>query len=50
LVSDGNTSLLRNEVLDWFGGKERFIEYIKNYEDDINVQKWMFENEQDDFD
>ena len=48
LISDSNTSLLRDEVLDWFGGREKFIEYINNYEENIALKKWMFEKEQDD--
>lgn len=48
LLSTGITLLLRNEVMDWFGGKEAFIEFIKNYEADINCSKLFFENERDD--
>jgi putative transposase len=27
ILSDHSSSLLRNEVIDWFGGKERFIQF-----------------------
>ncbi len=50
LLSTGATLLLRNEVIDWFGGKAAFIRFIKNYEADINASKLFFENENDDAD
>ena len=49
LVSDKPTALLRNELIDWFGNKEVFINYIKNYENEIHIHKnHLLENEHDD--
>ena len=32
ILSEKPTRLLRNEVLEWFGGKDAFIAFIKSYE------------------
>ncbi len=48
LVSDKPTLLLRSEVLEWFGGKERFINFINNYQAGILENKKFLENEYDD--
>ena len=48
LLSTAPTELLRNEILDWFGGKTAFIKYIDAYEEDIGRTKWLFENDKDD--
>lgn len=48
LLSIGSTLLLRDEVLDWFGGKMGFIKFIKDYEEDLHKRRYFFENENDD--
>jgi REP element-mobilizing transposase RayT len=48
LLSSRSTLLLRDEVLDWFGGQIGFIKFIKNYEEDLQQKKFFFENENDD--
>ncbi|MCH5596981.1 hypothetical protein [Niabella ginsengisoli] len=35
ILSDKTTLLLRNEVIDWFGCKEAFIDYIRAYESNL---------------
>ena len=39
LISDKPTKLLRKEVLSWFGGKERFIEFHKQ---PVNIKGTIF--------
>ena len=48
LISDKPTRLLRDEVLQWFNGKEAFINYIKSYQEDILYRKLLLENDDDD--
>ena len=48
LISDKPTRLLRKKVMDWFGGKQHFINYIKTYQQDINDLKLILEKETDD--
>ncbi len=48
LLSDKPTYLLREEVINWFGNKDIFINYIRNYESSIQVdKKYLFEKEDD---
>jgi putative transposase len=39
LITDRPTKLLRNEVLNWFGGKEKFIEFHKQ---PVNIKETIF--------
>ena len=48
LISDKPTLLARAELLDWFGGRERFIEYIGQYEHSITKNTMYLEHELDD--
>jgi putative transposase len=44
LLSEKPTKLLRSEVIDWFGTKTNFINYILNYQNDIKNQRDLFES------
>ena len=48
LICDKPTSLLRDEVLQWFGNRLAFINYIKNYTNEITGRKNFLEHENDD--
>ena len=48
LISDKPTRLLRNEVMQWFNGREAFIKYIESYEENILNRKLIMEKEDDD--
>ncbi|HVZ98174.1 MAG TPA: hypothetical protein VG847_14930 [Chitinophagaceae bacterium] len=48
LVSERPTLLLRNEVIEWFGGKQRFIDYIHSYGFESSDRKLFLETEFDD--
>lgn len=48
LISGEETKLLRDELIQWFGSKERFIGYVESYRHDINNLKSILENEADD--
>ena len=50
LISDKPTALLRDEIIGWFGNRETFINYIRNYENEIKTHKiHLLENEKDDW-
>jgi REP element-mobilizing transposase RayT len=48
LISTAPTLLLRDEVLEWFGGKEPFMAFIKSFEEDMKLRKHFFEIYNDD--
>ena len=48
LISDKPTSLLRDDIMQWFGNKWGFISYIKSYTDEITGLKNLLEHENDD--
>jgi hypothetical protein len=43
LIGDFPTFLRRDIVLDWFGGRERFLELHSTYSSNKEEQKWMIE-------
>ncbi len=48
LLSRQQTNLSRDEVLEWFGGREPFMQYIKDYQQEIKLLKKYLENTKDD--
>ncbi|HRO47107.1 transposase [Agriterribacter sp.] len=48
LVSDKPTGLLRDELTQWFGNRMAFINYIKNYTNEITGWGNFLEHENDD--
>ncbi len=48
IVSEKATLLLRNEVIEWFGGRQQFIDYINMYQVEIFERKIFLESELDD--
>lgn len=43
LLSDGNTKLKRNQVLDWFGNKSQFIDFHQNPVDEQLLKELIFD-------
>jgi hypothetical protein len=43
LLEEGETFLCRDVVMDWFGGKENFIQEHLDYPYKTNDQQWMIE-------
>ena len=49
LLSDKSTRLLKAEVIQWFGTREKFINYINAYQLNILNLKLILESETDDY-
>ena len=37
------TKLKRDEILEWFGGRKRYIEFHDQQHDESELQKWLIE-------
>lgn len=48
IISEQPTLLMREDVLNWFGGRNRFIEYIRGYEKEVIDKKLLLESVSDD--
>lgn len=42
-LSTKPTKLMREEVLDWFGGTTEYIEFHTAQHDEVELQKWLIE-------